>query len=95
MSATDPYRKEARATVARLEEEIAKLRQKAELQTGMAQGAGREALGDLERRLEDLRGALGELESAPQERHEGLKAKIDAYTGDLDASIREAWTYYK
>jgi archaellum component FlaC len=95
MNAPDPYREEAQATLDRLREEIDGLRQQASLQSGMAQGAGRRGLDDLERRLDVLRDTLNELEIVTEARREGLRQKIDAYSGDLDASIREAWTYYK
>ena len=95
MDRTDDYRAEIEGSLSQLSETISTLRQKAELHPGMAKGAGKKALDELERQMQDLRSVLDKLEKAPQEKHGALKQQIDAYTGDLNEAVRKAWAYYK
>ena len=95
MGLTNDYRAEIETTLAQLSETINTLRQKAELHPGMAKGAGNKELDELERQMQDLRDVLDKLEKEPQEKHAALKEQIDAYTGDLNQTIRKAWAYYK
>lgn len=95
MGDKDKYRVEVEASLDELSETISSLRQKAELHPGMAKGAGSKALDEIERQMQELRATLDKLEKTPKEMHEGLKQRINAYTGDLNEAVRKAWTYYK